>query len=429
MIGSYNWILVFASYCVAVIASYTAIYFGTRVFNLSGRARLFWLGMGALCLGSGIWSMHFVGMSAYTMPMHMHMTFSAVLTLLSWAPAVLASALALYVITLPKVSAKTLAASAFIMGAGIFAMHYGGMYAMQMHPAIEYSTWLVILSGVIAVGASGAALVICRKVRDVPPQYALTFKVLAALMMGAAICGMHYTGMAAANYPMGSQSSPDNLLRGDWMGIPTAIAASILLLLAIYFAYIDFRAIERARQEEHRRNEAVRQAAFFDSLTGLANRSYLETKVLEKLTISGASPSATNTAPMPFMLVYFELMDYRLMWQRYGEPYAQALTKYVVAELQTQLPTAELIARYSGSSFMAIIPSNDVQLIPGLVQRLAIRFSALMTFNGKATLCQWGVGFSEYPKSATNSRNLIRAALRIRYSSNDMNTDKQSLPV
>jgi NO-binding membrane sensor protein with MHYT domain len=224
MEGSYNWMLVFASYCVAVIASYTAIYFGTRVFDLSGRSRRFWLAAGALSLGSGIWSMHFVGMSAYTMPMHMHMSFNATMTLLSWVPAVLASALALYVITLPKVSVKTIASSAFIMGAGIFAMHYGGMYAMQMHPGIEYDTLLVI-----------------------PPQYALAFKVLAALVMGAAICGMHYTGMAAASYPMGAQSHPENLLRGDWMGIPTAIAASILLLLALYSAYTDFRAMERAR--------------------------------------------------------------------------------------------------------------------------------------------------------------------------------------
>ncbi|WP_244904681.1 sensor domain-containing diguanylate cyclase [Cellvibrio mixtus] len=420
MVGTYNWMLVFASYCVAVIASYTAIYFGTRVFSLSGGARHFWLGMGAFCLGSGIWSMHFVGMSAYTMPMHMHMTFSATLTLLSWVPAVLASALALYVITLPKVSAKTIAASAFIMGTGIFAMHYGGMYAMQMHPGIEYDTLLVILSGVIAVVASGAALVICRKVRDVPPQYALAFKVLAALMMGAAICGMHYTGMAAASYPMGSQSHPDNLLRGDWMGIPTAIAASILLLLALYSAYTDFRAMERARQEERNRNEAARQSAFFDSLTGLANRSLLEAKVLEKLTVS-----ATNTSPAPFMLVYFELTDYRDLWQRHGEAYAQALTKYVVTELQAQLPTAELVARYSGSSFMAIMPSNDLQVITALVQRLSSRFSAAVTINGTATRCNWGFGFSEYPKSGTNSRNLIRAAQRIRRSSSDSATESQ----
>jgi diguanylate cyclase len=415
MVGTYNWILVFASYCVAVIASYTAIYFGTRVFSLSGGSRHFWLGMGAFCLGSGIWSMHFVGMSAYTMPMHMHMTFSATLTLLSWLPAVLASALALYVITLPKVSAKTIASSALIMGTGIFAMHYGGMYAMQMHPGIEYNTLLVILSGVIAVVASGAALVICRKVRDVPPQYALAFKVLAALVMGAAICGMHYTGMAAASYPMGAQSHPDNLLRGDWMGIPTAIAASILLLLALYSAYTDFRAMERARQAEKSRNAAARQAAFYDSLTGLANRSLLEARVLEKLTVSDA-----NTLPAAFMLGYFELSDYRELNQRHGEAFAQAFINYFVAELQANLPTAELIARYSSNSFMAVIPSNDPLVLRRLVQKITDAFRDSVAISGTLTPCKWSFGFSEYPRSGTNSRNLLRAAQRICYSAGEV---------
>lgn len=414
MEGTYNWILVFASYCVAVIASYTAIYFGTRVFDLSGQSRRFWLAAGALSLGSGIWSMHFVGMSAYTMPMHMHMSFNATLTLLSWIPAVLASALALYVITLPKVSAKTIASSALIMGAGIFAMHYGGMYAMQMHPGIEYNTFLVILSGVIAVVASGAALVICRKVRDVPPQYALSFKVLAALVMGAAICGMHYTGMAAASYPMGAQSHPENLLRGDWMGIPTAIAASILLLLALYSAYTDFRAMERARQEEKNRNAAARQTAFYDSLTGLANRSFLEARVLEKLTVSDA-----DTVPAAFMLGYFELSDYRDLSQQHGEPFAQALINYFVAELQARFATAELISRYSSNSFMLIIPSNDPVMLEALVQKMTRAFKNSIAISGKLTPCKWSFGFSEYPKSGTNSRNLIRAAQRIRFSSSE----------
>lgn len=412
MEGSYNWLLVFASYCVAVIASYTAIYFGTRVFSLEGSSRRFWLAAGALSLGSGIWSMHFVGMSAYTMPMHMHMSFNATLTLLSWVPAVFASALALYVITLPKVSVKTIAASAFIMGAGIFAMHYGGMYAMQMHPGIEYDTLLVILSGVIAVVASGAALVICRKVRDVPPKYALAFKVLAALVMGAAICGMHYTGMAAASYPMGAQSHPENLLRGDWMGIPTAIAASILLLLALYSAYTDFRAMERARQEEKNRNASARQAAFYDSLTGLANRSLLEARVLEKLTVGDA-----NSVPPAFTLAYFELSEYRDLTQRHGEAFTQALIKYFVAELEGNLPTAELIARYGGNSFMVVIPSSDPAMLSVLVQKMTKAFENSVAITGKLTPCRWSFGFSEYPKSGTNSRNLIRAAQRIRFSS------------
>ena len=409
MSGSYNWILVFASYCVAVIAAYTAIYFGTRLFDLSGTARKFWLAAGALCLGTGIWSMHFVGMSAYTMPGHAHMSFSAWLTLASWIPAVLASALALYVITLPTVAWRSIAASALIMGAGIFAMHYGGMYAMQMHPAIQYDTALVILSGIIAVVASGAALVICRKVRDVPPTYAFAVKLTAALVMGAAICGMHYTGMAAASYPSGAVTAEANSLRGDWMGIPTAIAASIFLLLALYMAYRDLREAERVRTAMRERQQAVHQAAFYDRVTGLANRNFLEARVLEKLTVRD-----TDNAPESFGLWYVEFTDYRDLLQGYGEENVQSLVRHLAHTLQEQLRDAELIVRYSNNSFMAIVPPMNTDTRVERLRQLVKVLGRNQTSDGKSMVYPWGWGFSEYPASGTNSRNLIRAAQKIR---------------
>ncbi len=267
MAGSYNAILVIASYCVAVIASYTAIYFGTRVFHFGGSQRRNWLIAGALCLGTGIWSMHFVGMSAYQMPMEMTMSFNAGLTALSWLPALVASGLALHVITLPRATPVGIAASALIMGVGIFSMHYLGMYAMQMEPAIQYDPVWVAISAVIAVGASGAALVICRKVRDVPVQHAVWVKGLAALVMGAAICGMHYSGMVAATYPMEAAMSGSNQLQGGWMGVPTAIVVSGFLLLAIFVAYSDLRAREQARHAQDRAQDQARQAAFYDAST------------------------------------------------------------------------------------------------------------------------------------------------------------------
>jgi NO-binding membrane sensor protein with MHYT domain/GGDEF domain-containing protein len=419
MAGSYNWLLVFASYCVAVIAAYTAIYFGTRLFDLSGNARKFWLAAGALCLGTGIWSMHFVGMSAYTMPGHAHMSFSAWLTLASWIPAVLASALALYVITLPTVAWRSIAASAFIMGTGIFAMHYGGMYAMQMHPAIQYDTALVILSGVIVVVASGAALVICRKVRDVPPNYALAVKLAAALVMGAAICGMHYTGMAAANYPSGAVTADTNTLRGDWMGIPTAVAASIFLLLALYMAYRDLREAERVRAAMRERQQAAHQAAFYDRVTGLANRNLLEARVLEKLTVRD-----TGNTPSPFSLWYLELTDYRELIQRHTDDTVQALMRQIAATLQQALPHTELLVRYSNNSFMFIAQPLVAGARAEVVRQLTRALEHNQVINGKQISYQWGWGFSEYPASGTNSRNLIRAAQRLR---NPAKTAEQKL--
>lgn len=401
MVGSYSLMLVAASYCVAVIASYTAIYFGTRVFELEGNKRQWWLLAGALCLGSGIWSMHFVGMSAYDMPMGMEMTFSAGLTALSWLPAMLASGLALYLITLPEVFGRGIAGGALVMGAGIFCMHYLGMHAMQMQPAIQYDPVWVSVSGAIAVLASGAALLICRKIREVPREWSVWVKAFAALVMGAAICGMHYSGMAAAIYPMGAEAAADNALRGDWMGVPTAIAASVLLLLAIFVAYSDVRDLERARRQQAVAQDEAHKAAFYDRMTGLGNRSLLEARILETLTVTDA-----GATPPPFGLAYFEVGDCRDLTQAGRHDEAQEKLQWFARQLQSSFPKAELIVRYSSASFMVL--GHDLDEV-SLAKRIARLRSALKVDGGIDT---WGWGASYHPESASNTRGLILVAQR-----------------
>ncbi|MCP8897861.1 MHYT domain-containing protein [Gilvimarinus xylanilyticus] len=406
MTGSYNLTLVFASYCVAVIAAYTAIYFGTRLFTITGPARRFWLWIGAVCLGTGIWSMHFVGMSAYTMPMDMEMSFSLPLTIASWIPAVLASALALTVITRPQASVKSVVSSAIIMGAGISAMHYGGMYAMQMQPQIQYDSLIVAISVLIAVVASGAALVICRQVRVVPAKYALATKTAAALVMGAAICGMHYTGMAAASYPMGAEMATENSLRGQWMGIPTAIVASLFLLVALVVAYQDFRQAEKERREEKQRTQQIHSAAFTDSVTGLSNRSAFEQALMRR--IAGAGQKG-------FSLLYLDLGQYRELQNTEGESASDEFARGVANMLQTRVQGIDVLVRYSSSGFMVLLNGRqqDAQ-----VKALALAIKAdIQSLPFAAQYGQWTLGCSHYPDSASNSRLLVREAQRGRFGS------------
>ncbi|MDO3381879.1 MHYT domain-containing protein [Gilvimarinus algae] len=411
MSGSYNLTLVFASYCVAVIAAYSAIYFGTKLFDMTGPARKFWLATGAACLGTGIWSMHFVGMSAYTMPMEMPMSFSLSLTIASWVPAVLASALALTVITRPTASAKSVVASAVIMGAGISAMHYGGMYAMRMDPPIQYDSLIVAISVIIAVVASGAALVICRQVRVVPKRYALVTKAVAALVMGAAICGMHYTGMAAASYPMGAEMAASNALSGQWMGIPTAIVASVFLLLSLIVAYQDFRQAERERREQVVHAQKIHKDAFHDAATGLGNRSYFEQRVMSRL--------ARKEAGQGFTLIYVDVTQYRELVASEGEEAAGELMRSFASALASQVADTEELSRYTSSSFMMLLPRTGTSEIASIAARLR----ELMAGHAYAQrFGQWSLGYSHYPDSATNSRLLMREAQRTRYTFSDQAT-------
>lgn len=218
MEGSYDISLVSLSYLVAILASYCALYFGTQLTRVEGNKRRIWLILGSLSMGLGIWSMHFIGMGAYQM--NMPMTYDLTMTVVSWIAAVLASGLALFLISKSVAGVGVLILGSLVMGLGIAVMHYLGMAAMRITPSVSYDPFWFTVSIFIAVGASGAALAICRYTQRLVGRQAVGFQGIAALVMGAAICGMHYTGMVAVIYPQGAMPAMSNQLTGSAIGTP-----------------------------------------------------------------------------------------------------------------------------------------------------------------------------------------------------------------
>jgi NO-binding membrane sensor protein with MHYT domain len=153
-------------------------------------------------MGIGIWSMHFVGMLAFHLPIPV--AYDASITMLSMAIAIVVSGLGLYVASRPALTGPNVTAGATLMGIGISAMHYTGMYAMGMSPAIEYNPPLFVASVVIAMAASLAALWMAFQLRQRRSRLSILARLGSAVVMGLAITGMHYTGMAAARFAPGS---------------------------------------------------------------------------------------------------------------------------------------------------------------------------------------------------------------------------------
>ena len=204
MIGHYDSTLVALSILVAIIASYTALDLAGCVSanTSSPRKSWTWLVAGAVSMGIGIWSMHFIGMLAFQLPVPV--AYDLTLSLLSMAIAIVVSAIALLILRRPQLKASNLFVGSILMGVGISTMHYTGMYAMQMSPPISYDPVLFAASVLIAAGASLAALWIAFQLRMRRSKRALLLKVGSASVMGLAIAGMHYTGMAAAHFATGS---------------------------------------------------------------------------------------------------------------------------------------------------------------------------------------------------------------------------------
>jgi NO-binding membrane sensor protein with MHYT domain/signal transduction histidine kinase len=204
MNGHYDPSLVGLSIVVAIIASYTALELAGCVSETtsSPRKSRIWLIAGAISMGTGIWSMHFIGMLAFHLPIAV--AYSLPISLVSMVIAIIVSAIALLILRRPELGAYNLIVGAILMGIGISAMHYTGMFAMQMSPPIRYDPLIFAASILIAAGASLAALWIAFQLRSKRSKLAILAKLGSASVMGLAITGMHYTGMAAAHFASGS---------------------------------------------------------------------------------------------------------------------------------------------------------------------------------------------------------------------------------
>jgi len=197
--GTYNLWLVLLSVAVAIFVSHTALNLSSRVAKSARKpsARI-WLAGGAVSMGCGIWSMHFIGMLAFSLPIAL--AYDIHTTLISLAIAIALSGFALSITSRPHISLRRLAMGAVVMGLGICAMHYSGMSAIQILPMITYEPHLLLASGVIAIVASFVALWLFFRLRKGSSWQMRLARVAAAIVMGLAISGMHYTGMAASRF-------------------------------------------------------------------------------------------------------------------------------------------------------------------------------------------------------------------------------------
>src|SRR3954447_3430553 len=235
-------VLVALSVLIAALASYTALDLATRMRAASGRARRSWLVAAAIAMGGGIWSMHFVGMLAFSLP-GIEISYDPYLTILSLViPIVVAAAAFAEVGRRPR----ALLASGFAMGLGISGMHYTGMSAMRMAASIQYDPLWVVLSIVIAISASVVALWLAFRNTNAVQR------LFAGLVMGLAVSGMHYAAMEGAMF------LPTNTMarQAGHLGVGQAPLAFLLagitiviLSIGIAAAVYDRASAERAQRE------------------------------------------------------------------------------------------------------------------------------------------------------------------------------------
>ncbi|HTE42365.1 MAG TPA: MHYT domain-containing protein [Steroidobacteraceae bacterium] len=247
MQASYNVWLVALSILVATLVSYTALKLAARVAEAEGAGGRLWLFGGAIAMGTGIWSMHFIGMLAFSVSVPLRYGIGK--TLGSLAIAIVTSGFALAIASRSKLSLFRLAVGAVVMGAGICAMHYSGMAAITIVPMIRYEPQLVAASIVIAVTASFAALWLAFKLRSGQSLTIALARAGAAVIMGLAISGMHYTGMAASKFAPGAYCLGGASFDNGWLALTIGLIALGVLAVTLVTAVYDAHLMSKTRQD------------------------------------------------------------------------------------------------------------------------------------------------------------------------------------
>jgi two-component system sensor histidine kinase/response regulator len=262
LVGSYDYSLVILSVVIATLAAYSALDLAGRVTAASGRFRYLWLTGGATSLGIGIWSMHYIGMLAFSLPVPVLYDWPTVC--LSLLAAIFASAVALFVVSRERMGRTQAALGSLVMGSGIATMHYVGMEAMRLSGMCHYSVPLVSLSVALAVVISLIALCLTFYFRDRTGTGGW-HKAASALLMGIAIPTMHYTGMAAVSFmPMDGLPDLKHAVSISSLGIGGIAAVAFMVLsLAVLTSLIDRRFSAQALElesSEHRYRQLVESA-------------------------------------------------------------------------------------------------------------------------------------------------------------------------
>ncbi|NYT65693.1 EAL domain-containing protein [Alcaligenaceae bacterium] len=401
--SSHNHFLVVLSVAVAILASYTALDMAGRINSTQGRTTNYWLVGGACAMGMGIWSMHFIGMLAFSLPIPVG--YDPTITIISLLIAIASSAFALWMVGQKTLPWKRLIGGAMLLGAGIVSMHYTGMAAMKMTPAIRYIPSLLTLSIIVAILASGAALWMAFHLRRHSVRVRL-LRAAAAVVMGFSIIGMHYTGMAAAEFPIGSISrAAGSGATSGWLALVVIITTLAVLALALIISVLDLRLHmgEATVTSLAAENEELTYLALHDNLTRLPNRLLLEDRL--NRAIQNAKRDHRS-----FAVMFLDLDGFKLINDSYGHAVGDQLLTGVAQRLSATIRAQDTLARLGGDEFVVVAYIKHPSDAAILAKKILAAMEPIFNFANHDIKVSTSIGIALYPEDGEHPDDLLQNA-------------------
>ncbi|MBD3920979.1 EAL domain-containing protein [Paenibacillus sp. PR3] len=368
MEGSYNYYIVALSVLIAIFASFSALNIAAKISHSKGKTRFFWLLSGAFVMGTGVWSMHFVGMLAFHL--HAGVKYDALLTIVSMSASIISSFIAFY-ITMPKsINWLKIAIGGFIMGSGIVAMHYIGMEAMIMNARLTYDPTLWGLSAIIALVASYAALLLFLRFRNQSSSSML--KWLSSIIMGFAICGMHYTGMKAARFYFEDGMTMNHTSSGsvDFF-LLYGVTITIFIILMVSWGAMLF--------DRH----VLAKMAYEDSITGLPNRNAMNRFF-----------DTHMGSDSPIGVLFLDLDRFKAINDTLGHNIGDLLVHEVGARLRQFIHGDQQAYRIGGDEFLFIVERCDLERAEQLANQILQSIKKVYRIEGNELYITGSIGIS-----------------------------------
>ncbi len=402
MQSTYDLGLVVVSLAVATLASYTALDLAGRISTMaSARMRHLWLVGGAAAMGTGVWSMHFIAMLAFSLPIPLGYDFA--ITACSLGIAIVVSYFALVQVARARLSARRLALGGVLMGVGIAGMHYTGMAAMQMQPGIHYRPALFAASIAIAIAASIAALWIAHTLRDSTQHRVLLKRIGAAGVMGIAITGMHYTGMAAADFLPGSICGAARGVNAQWLATTIILFTFAILIVTLILSRFDARTTFLAGSVSTLNNQIVRLATY-DTLTDLPNRRTLTERIERAI-------RASDLSHRGFAILFMDLDGFKTINDSLGHAFGDEVLKAFAHNLRQCVRGVDTVARLGGDEFVVLAenlgaPQEAEKMAEGVLERMRNGIS----MQSQTLQIMPSIGIALYPQNGDSVDELLKHA-------------------
>jgi diguanylate cyclase (GGDEF)-like protein len=410
LIGSYTPSLVVVSLLVAMLASFTALDMANRITTApSPRLSALWLAGGGFAMGLGIWSMHFIGMLAFRLPIPLG--YDVGWTAVSLLAAVASSVFALWLVSRPTLPHSRLALGALLMGSGIASMHYLGMAAMRMQPGIDYHPGWLCVSLLIALVASWTALFVAFRLRM--SERRLRHRIVPAALLGVAIVGMHYTGMEAARFPADSicGAATGDGLQSQWLAAVVLVLTLAILAVVLIVSWLDQRMqaqLLRLRNDRLRSSlddaqEELTQAALHDPLTRLPNRRLLQQRIEQAL-------AEAEQRSGRFAVLFMDLDGFKQVNDAYGHQTGDALLVAVAQRTRQLLRPADVLARLGGDEFVLVVRIDNDEDIATLASRIIQTVGGGPLLPDHELQVTASIGIAICPDHAASERQLMAFA-------------------